>query len=133
VTTARRLARFNRVVTNRIQGTWAWLIPPWVVIVNQGRTSGRSYRTPALGSIHHNGHETHLAVGLPYGDDADWVRNVMAAGGGKVVRSGRKRILSDPRIVDRSDRNAVPGRARWSIVPSRKVLVGTLHGQRSAS
>jgi deazaflavin-dependent oxidoreductase (nitroreductase family) len=127
VRAARRLARFNRVVTNRIQGTWAWLIPPWVVIVHQGRASGRSYRTPVVGSVH----QSKLFVGLPYGDDADWVRNIMAAGGGKAIRGGRERVLSEPRLVDRSDRHAVPRRATWFITPSRRVLVGTVRTRQT--
>jgi deazaflavin-dependent oxidoreductase (nitroreductase family) len=122
VSKARRLARFNRVVTNRIQGLWAGRIPPWVVVIHRGRTSGRIYRTPVLGSVH----GSRLVIGLPYGEDADWVRNVVAAGGGTVMRSGRERTLRQVRVVDRGDRREVPSRATWFITPSRKVLVGDL-------
>ena len=43
---SRRFARFNKRVTNRIQGLYAWLVPPWAVILHRGRRSGRQYRTP---------------------------------------------------------------------------------------
>ena len=33
----RSLARFNKKVTNRIQGLWAPWLPPWAVIIHKGR------------------------------------------------------------------------------------------------
>jgi hypothetical protein len=32
---SRGVARFNKRVTNRIQGLYAWLVPPWAVIVHR--------------------------------------------------------------------------------------------------
>jgi hypothetical protein len=43
---SRGFARFNKRATNRIQGLYAWLLPPWAVILHRGRRSGREYRTP---------------------------------------------------------------------------------------
>jgi deazaflavin-dependent oxidoreductase (nitroreductase family) len=92
---SRRVARFNRAVTNPIQRTYAWLLPPWAVIEHRGRVSGRSYRTPVNG--YRRG--SVFAVVVLYGADSDWVRNLVAAGGGGVVRGGRRYALHDPRIV----------------------------------
>ncbi len=90
----RRLAAFNRVVTNPIQGTWAWLVPPWAVIVHRGRRSGRRYRTPVLAVRRGQ----HIAVRVLYGVESDWVRNLLAAGGGFVVRGGHTYPLSEVRL-----------------------------------
>ena len=49
---SRRVAHFNKVVNNRIQSVYAWLVPPWAVILHRGRRSGRSYRTPVLAFNH---------------------------------------------------------------------------------
>jgi hypothetical protein len=38
---SRRVARSNRVVTNHVQRVYAWLVPPWAVILHRGRRSGR--------------------------------------------------------------------------------------------
>ena len=38
---SRRVARFNKRINNRIQGIYAWLLPPWAVILHEGRRSGR--------------------------------------------------------------------------------------------
>jgi deazaflavin-dependent oxidoreductase (nitroreductase family) len=88
------LASFNKVVTNRIQGKWAWLVPWWVVICHRGRKSGHLYRTP----VNAYKHGDSLAVVLVYGEQTDWVRNVLA-GGAQVVRAGRTRSLLNPRLV----------------------------------
>ena len=72
----RRLARFNRVVTNPVQGTWAWLAPPWAVLVHRGRRSGRVYRTPVMASARGG----RLRVKILYGEQSDWVRNLLAGG-----------------------------------------------------
>ena len=103
------LARFNRLVTNRIQGLWAPYVPPYAVVIHRGRTSGRTYRTPVVGLVR----KKQLVVGLAYGDDSDWVRNVMAAGGAELRRRGRTRRLVEPRVVTLADRRALPRGTRW--------------------
>jgi deazaflavin-dependent oxidoreductase (nitroreductase family) len=88
------MAAFNRAVTNPIQGTYAWLLPPWAVLVHRGRRSGRLYRTPVM--ARRRGEELHVRV--LYGAGSDWVRNLVAAGQGQVVRGGRTYPLSHIRL-----------------------------------
>jgi deazaflavin-dependent oxidoreductase (nitroreductase family) len=96
---SRSLARFNKKVTNRVQGLWAPYLPPWAMIVHKGRRSGRVFQTPVV-SARDAGR---LEIVLWYGDRADWVRNVLAAGGAEVRRSGRTGRLTNPRVVDSND------------------------------
>jgi deazaflavin-dependent oxidoreductase (nitroreductase family) len=81
-------------VVNPVQGLWAPWLPPWALVVHRGRKSGTEYRTPVLawrsGST--------LYVSLYYGERAQWVRNVLA-GGGTVVRRGRRREIAGARVV----------------------------------
>jgi len=95
---SRRVARFNRSINNRVQGVYAWILPPWSVILHRGRRSGREYRTPVLafrrGRV--------LIVALLYGTESDWLRNVRAAGGGRVVRAGRTYEAGPPHVVETS-------------------------------
>jgi len=93
---SRRVARFNKVVNNRVQGLYAWLLPPWAVILHRGRRSGRTYRTPLL-AFKRGGT---LIIALLYGEESDWLRNLKADGGGRVVRMGRTYELSAPRVVE---------------------------------
>jgi deazaflavin-dependent oxidoreductase (nitroreductase family) len=96
---SRRVARFNKIVNNRVQGVYAWLVPPWAVILHRGRRSGRSYRTPLL-AFRQDGT---LIIALLYGEESDWLRNLRAAGGGHIVRMGRTFELREPRVVDTSE------------------------------
>jgi deazaflavin-dependent oxidoreductase (nitroreductase family) len=95
---SRRVARLNKRVTNRIQGLYAWLIPPWAVILHRGRRSGRQYRTPLFAF---RGGRT-LVIALLYGEESDWLRNPRA-GGGHVIRAGRTFVVGPPELVETTD------------------------------
>jgi deazaflavin-dependent oxidoreductase (nitroreductase family) len=100
----RRVAHFNRRVTNRVTGPLAPWLPGFGVIVHVGRRSGREYRTPV--NVFRDG-RLHV-VALTYGADADWVQNVLAAGGCELVTRGARRQMTEPRIVHDESRRRVP-------------------------
>jgi deazaflavin-dependent oxidoreductase (nitroreductase family) len=91
----RRVARFNKVATNRVLGHFTPFLPGFGTIVHSGRRSGRVYHTPVNIFRTPKGH----VVALPYGPGSDWVRNVLAAGGCEVVTRGRTVKLAKPRLV----------------------------------
>ena len=75
---------------------YAWLVPPWAVVLHRGRRSGRDYRTPVL--AFRRGRT--LIIALLYGEESDWLRN-LRAGPGRVVRLGRTtELVGEPRVVD---------------------------------
>lgn len=90
------MARFNRDVMNRLQTRWAPRVPPWSMLLHRGRRSGKEYRTPVFGWV--AGGKLHVL--LFYGEDSDWLRNVLAAGKAEVLRGGRRYTLHDPQLVD---------------------------------
>jgi deazaflavin-dependent oxidoreductase (nitroreductase family) len=96
---SRRVARFNRLINNPIQGTYSWLLPPWAVIIHRGRRSGRQYRTPVLAFKR----DRTLVIALLYGKESQWLRNLDASGGGHVVRGGRSLRVGEPRVIDTDD------------------------------
>jgi deazaflavin-dependent oxidoreductase (nitroreductase family) len=102
----RLLARFNRHVTNPIQRRWAGVIPAHGIVEHVGRRSARAYRTPVLVFARPGG----FAMLIGYGVRSDWVRNLLAAGGGGLVhRRVRYRLLA-PRICTGADAwAALPG------------------------
>ncbi|MEU8343496.1 nitroreductase family deazaflavin-dependent oxidoreductase [Spirillospora sp. NPDC048832] len=102
------LPSFNKKVTNRIQGVYAPYLPPLAVVVHRGRRSGREYRTPV--TAFRSG--SRLIIGLPYGRDTDWVRNLLAEGRGGVERLGRARRIANPRVVTAAEADALPRPAR---------------------
>lgn len=118
---SRRVARFNRAVNNPIQGQYAWLLPPWAVICHHGRRTGRRYRTPVL--AFKQGRT--LTVVVLYGEESDWVRNLLS-GGGEVVRGGRTYPLADPRVLGEASADGLSPAARAYARVSGKVLVAEL-------
>jgi deazaflavin-dependent oxidoreductase (nitroreductase family) len=118
---SRRVAAFNRSVNNPIQLRYAWLLPPWVVICHRGRRSGRQYRTPV--NAYRRGRT--LAIVVLYGEESDWVKNVLA-GGAQVVRAGRTYQLRNPRLVEPGAADGVSPVARSLGRLSQKLLVAEL-------
>ncbi|GAA5007561.1 nitroreductase family deazaflavin-dependent oxidoreductase [Actinopolymorpha pittospori] len=98
------LARFNRVVTNRITGRIAGWAPGFGFVVHEGRRSGRRYRTPVNVFRRGDGY----VVALTYGPTTDWVKNVLAAGGCELTTRGRTVRLRAPRIVHDERRDDMP-------------------------
>jgi deazaflavin-dependent oxidoreductase (nitroreductase family) len=85
----------NKHVVNPVQRLWAPWLPPWALVVHRGRRSGTEYRTPVL--AWRSGPRVYVV--LYYGTRAHWVRNLVAAGGGEVVRRGRHEPIAAVRIV----------------------------------
>ncbi|HWF74861.1 MAG TPA: nitroreductase/quinone reductase family protein [Solirubrobacteraceae bacterium] len=124
----RAVVRVNRVLTNPVQGQWAWILPPWAVICHRGRRSGRRYRTPVLAFKRGR----RLAIAILYGEESDWLRNVLA-GGGQVVRAGRTYDLIAPQVLDAATAEGISpvGRALGRF--SGRVLVASLGDAGSGS
>ena len=89
------LPAFNRRVTNRIQGIYAPYLPPLAVVIHVGRVSHKVYTTPVMAQLH----DGKVAIPLPYSAEAQWVKNLLAAGGGEMIRRGRRFGFVNPRIV----------------------------------
>src|SRR5262245_25523812 len=104
----RRLARFNRVVTNRLFRTFAGRVPGFAIVIHHGRSTGREYRTPVNAFTRPGGGYT---ISLPYGK-TEWVRNVLAEGGCVLVVGGRRLAMRNPHLIHDPTRRAVPAPVR---------------------
>ncbi len=91
---ARRLARFNKHVTNRLIAPLAVHLPGFAVVTHVGRRSGRTYRTP----VNVFSRDGQFVFALTYGRDAQWVQNVLEAGQCELTTRGRTYALSNPEI-----------------------------------
>jgi deazaflavin-dependent oxidoreductase (nitroreductase family) len=100
----RRVARFNGLVTNRLTRPLAGQLPGFGVVEHAGRRSHRRYRTPVNVFRVTDGY----VIALTYGAEAEWVRNVVAAGGCELVTRGRCHRLAAPTIVHDEGRRIVP-------------------------
>jgi hypothetical protein len=66
-----------------------------------------------------------LAIVILYGEQSDWLRNVLA-GGGRVVRRGRTYALIDPRVLDADRAEGISPLGRVLGRLSGRVLVASL-------
>jgi len=107
------LARFNRHVTNPIQRMWAGWLPSFGIVEHVGRRSGKPYRTPVNVFNTEVDGKPGVAIVLTYGPDRDWLKNLTAAGGGRLRAKGKTFGIADPRVVSRDEAAAhVTRRAR---------------------
>ncbi|MGP0077641.1 nitroreductase family deazaflavin-dependent oxidoreductase [Mycobacterium sp.] len=71
---------------------------PYALLEHVGRRSGRTYLTPVGAFPYEDG----FVIGLSYGADVDWCRNVMASGHAAVQWRGRTFRLERPEIISMS-------------------------------
>ena len=102
------MATVNRYVTNRVLGGPANRLPGFGVVHHVGRRSGRQYRTPVNVFRTPDGY----VFALTYGSRAEWVRNVLAAGGCDLVTRGRRVRLANPRLFHDERRSMMPAHVR---------------------
>ncbi|MBD0863753.1 nitroreductase family deazaflavin-dependent oxidoreductase [Gordonia sp. zg691] len=115
------LARFNKVVTNPIQRTWAPHLAPFAIVEHVGRKSGKAYRIPVFAWVDGD----RLTIILTYGRNTDWVRNVQAAGHFGLIRKNQHYRVTGPRVVPSDSPDLAPG----AKIPARlfeSALLGTL-------
>jgi deazaflavin-dependent oxidoreductase (nitroreductase family) len=99
VSVSRAFARFNRRVANPVMRRVAGRLPPLAIVNHRGRITGRHYTTPVIAFTVEDG----LLVGVLYGSDSDWVRNVVVAPRVAVKRRGRTLDYQGSRLVDRTE------------------------------
>ena len=100
----RWVAAFNLAVTNRITSRFAARLPGFGILTHVGRKSGRLYRTPVNVFRASEG----FLIALTYGRESEWVKNVAAAGGGKLETRHLLYLLSAPTIVHDPTRRRFP-------------------------
>jgi deazaflavin-dependent oxidoreductase (nitroreductase family) len=124
------LARFNRYVTNPVQRLWAGRLPPFAILEHVGRRSGKAYRTPVnVFSTTVDG-KPGVAILLTYGPDRDWLKNLTAAGGGRMRYRGKDFGIEDPRVVTKEEaaRYLTRGSAVFTRLPFEQAVMLTVTG-----
>jgi len=99
-----RMRQVNRAALNKItRPAFRWL-PGMGVVVHRGRRSGRQYQTPVNVFPRLGGR---YVVALTYGQDTDWCKNVLAAGGCELHSGGRIIELTSPRLFHDETRREI--------------------------
>lgn len=90
-----RLARLNRVFTNRVMSPVALRAPILGVLHHVGRRTGTAYSAPVLVGVRRDA----VVIPLMYGVDRDWVHNIEQAGRFTMVFRGRELACADPVVI----------------------------------
>jgi deazaflavin-dependent oxidoreductase (nitroreductase family) len=106
------VARFNKHVTNQVTSRFAAHLPGFAVVTHVGRMSGRVYRTPVNMFRRGDARSGDYVFVMTYGQGADWVKNVDAAGQCDVTTRGRVVHLVEPRHYTDPGRQDVPAFVR---------------------
>lgn len=88
--------RINRALVNPSQLKTAGTPGAYASIVRHtGRTSGRQYETP-VGAVPT---EDGFVIGLMYGSQSDWLKNVLASGSATIVFEGATYPVDRPEVL----------------------------------
>lgn len=107
----RRIAEFNKRVTNPAARTITPWLPNLGTLEHVGRKSGRRYRTPLLVFQTRDGY----AILVGYGLQTDWLKNALAGGQTVLHKRGRAIALVNPRVVSKAEAAAL-------VVPRSRLL-----------
>jgi len=103
------LRLFTVHILNPILRPFAGHLPGFAIVVDVGRASGKTYRTPVNVFVR----EGQYVFALTYGSKVNWVQNVMAARGCTLEYRGRSFRLANPRIIVDPTLRLLPIPARW--------------------
>jgi deazaflavin-dependent oxidoreductase (nitroreductase family) len=106
---SKRVAHFNKHVTNRLTRHVAGWLPGFGIVSHVGRRSGRSYQTP----VNVFRVADRYLFALTYGRNSDWVQNVVSAGRCEITTRRKRVELVNPTLLTDATRHHVPLPARW--------------------
>ena len=72
--------------------------PAWARLRHRGRRSGKEYVIPVAVLATPGA----FVIGLPWGPQTNWVRNVLAANGCTITWKGRDYLVTNPLLVDQA-------------------------------
>lgn len=95
-TVLRAVRRVNRAVFNPRQMESAGTPGAYASVVrHRGRSTGTPYETP-VGTV---ATDDGFLIALPYGSQADWLKNVLAAGSATIVDDGQTYDIDEPEVI----------------------------------
>ena len=115
-----RLWPFRHVATrylNPLTRPFAGWLPGFAILTHRGRTSGRTYRTPI--NVFRRGDA--YVFFLTYGQNVQWVKNVLAAGEASIRTRGQDVGLTEPQLIEDPERRLAP----WPVRAVGRVIGAT--------
>jgi deazaflavin-dependent oxidoreductase (nitroreductase family) len=107
-----RMWRLRHVATryvNPVLSPLARKLPTFGIVTHPGRKTGHIYRTPIM--VFRRGEAFYFI--LTYGSDAQWVKNVIAAGSCSLETRGRVVKLVEPELITDPELRPAPPHVRF--------------------
>lgn len=89
----RAIARATAPLSRQLAGRT--FFPLWAILRHRGRRSARKYAIPVAVGVSPDS----FVIPLPWGDQTQWLRNVLVAGGCSLRWRGEDHAATDPRII----------------------------------
>jgi deazaflavin-dependent oxidoreductase (nitroreductase family) len=87
---------FNKYVLNHFTLLFAGSkLGPFSKLIHKGRKSGRMYKTPVVATYV----DDKIIIPLSYGDQVDWLRNILAANGCQIIYRRSKMVAENPKVL----------------------------------
>lgn len=87
---------FNKYILNHFTLLFAGSkVGPFSKLIHKGRKSGRIYKTPVVATHV----DDKIIIPLSYGDQVDWLRNILAAKGCEIVYRKSRMIAENPVVL----------------------------------
>ncbi len=101
---------FNKYILNHFTLLFAESkIGPFSILVHKGRNSGKIFHTPVVATYIGD----MVIIPLSYGDQVDWLRNILAAGGCEIVHRKDRLKAGNPEVIHASEAiNYLPEKRR---------------------
>ena len=101
---------FNKYSLNHLTLLFAGSkIGPFSKLIHKGRKSGKTYQTPFVATFI----DDTIIIPLTYGDQVDWLRNILATGGCEVVYRKERLLTTNPEVLhSREAINNLPKKRR---------------------
>ncbi|MBE0688316.1 MAG: nitroreductase [Anaerolineaceae bacterium] len=100
---------FNKYIFNHLTLLFAGTdIGPFSKLIHKGRKSGKTFHTPVLATYVGNT----VIIPLSYGEQVDWLRNIIAAGGCEIIYRKNRKTTTNPEVVT--------GKVALSLLPEKR-------------
>lgn len=100
---------FNKYVLNHLTLLFAGSkVGPFSKLIHKGRKSGKTFHTPVVATYA----EDVVIIPLSYGEQVDWLRNILAAGGCEIIYRKKRITTTCPEVVT--------GEVALSLLPEKR-------------
>lgn len=94
------LILINRYLANPLYKNITWFVAPYATVVTRDRYTGEVYSVPMGAYPLKDGQ---IMIPMSYGQEVNWVTNVLADGGAQIWYKGKGKLYNNPHFIPASE------------------------------